>query len=93
MPTHLKVEVNVCSPDYDGIVLVAGQTPGTCEPPPFRDVIFCASQLDCALFEVGAVLPINLPAKRLIYSPTGPIDPDYDDVRVYSIAAIEGIKR
>lgn len=35
----------------------------------------------------------NLPAKRLIYAPTGPIDPDYDDVRSFAEAADKGIKR
>ncbi|XP_032455511.1 putative aminopeptidase W07G4.4 isoform X4 [Nasonia vitripennis] len=93
LPSQLKIETNVCSPDYDGIVLVSGTPPGSEEPEPFKSVLFCAAQIDSGLFELGAVLPINLPAKRLIYSPTGSINPDYDDVRVFKEAAVKGIKR
>ncbi|KAJ8684370.1 hypothetical protein QAD02_020162 [Eretmocerus hayati] len=91
--TKLKIEPNICCSEYDGIVLVSGSPPGTDEPEPFKSVLLCASQIDAALFEQGAVLPINLPAKRLIYSPTGSVCPDYDDVRVYADAASKGIKR
>lgn len=35
----------------------------------------------------------DLPAKRLIYVPTGPLDPDYDDVRSLGEAAVRGVKR
>jgi leucyl aminopeptidase len=91
--TELKIEPNICSPKYDGIVLVSGTPPGTEEPEPFKSVLFCSSQLDSGLFEHITVLPINLPSKRLIYCPTGSIDPDYDDVRVFNIAAVKGIKR
>ena len=91
--SQVTVEPNICSPDYDGIVLVSGTPPGNDEPEPFKSVLYASSQLDAALFDTGAVLPINLPAKRLIYSPTGPINPDYDDVRAYSEAAVKGIKR
>ncbi|XP_058793754.1 putative aminopeptidase W07G4.4 [Phymastichus coffea] len=91
--SQLKIEPNICSSDYDGIVLISGTPPAECEPEPFKSVIFQAAQIDNALFENGAVLPINLPAKRLIYSPTGLINPDYGDVRAFSEAAVKGIKR
>ena len=29
-------------------------------------------------------MPVSLPAKRLIFSGTGPIDRDYDDLRAFS---------
>ncbi|XP_014221946.1 putative aminopeptidase W07G4.4 isoform X1 [Trichogramma pretiosum] len=94
IPTDLLVETNVCSPDYDGVVLVSGKPPGQGEEPePFKSVLYCSGQLDSGLFDCGAVLPINLPAKRLVYSPTGAINPDYDDVRVFKEAAAKGIKR
>ena len=73
--------------------MVSGTPPGTEEPEPFKTVIYCAAQLDSALFETGALLPIDLPAKRVIYSPTGKINPDYDDVRKFTEAASNGIKR
>ncbi|XP_046609232.1 putative aminopeptidase W07G4.4 isoform X1 [Neodiprion virginianus] len=93
MPCQLKIEVNLCSCDYDGIILVSGSAPGFDEPEPFKTVLYCAAQIDSALGIIGAVLPINLPAKRLIYSPTGPLNMDYHDVRSFAEAATEGVKR
>lgn len=93
MSCELKYEPNIRSTDYDGVILVAGCKPGTEEPEPFKSVLCAAVELDDALFKLGAVLPINLPARRLIYSPTGPINPDYDDVRSFGDAATKGIKR
>lgn len=93
IPTELKIETNICSPDYDGIVLVCGTPPGCEEPEPFKTVLFASSQLDADFFNHISILPINLPAKRLVYSPTGTIDPDYDDVRLFTVAADKGIKR
>lgn len=93
MPCQLKIEQNICSCDYDGIILVSGSAPGFDEPEPFKTVLYAASQIDAALGTIGAVLPINLPAKRLIYSPTGPLNLDYHDVRSFGEAATKGIKR
>ncbi|KAL1138271.1 hypothetical protein AAG570_009960, partial [Ranatra chinensis] len=51
------------------------------------------SQLDEYFnFEIS-IHEINLPSRRLIYSPTRPLNLDYDDVRSFSEAASEGIKR
>ncbi|OAD55072.1 Putative aminopeptidase W07G4.4 [Eufriesea mexicana] len=93
MPCQLKIEPNICSCDYDGIILVSGCAPGFDEPEPFKTVLFSAAQIDSALGVIGAVLPINLPAKRLIYSPTGPLNMDYDDVRSFGEAATKGVER
>lgn len=93
MPCQLKIELNICSCDYDGIILVSGSAPGFDEPEPFKTVLYSAAQIDSALGVIGAVLPINLPAKRLIYSPTGPLNMDYHDVRSFAEAATKGIKR
>lgn len=93
MPCQLKIEQNICSSDYDGIILVSGSAPGFDEPEPFKTVLYSAGQIDAALGVIGAVLPINLPAKRLIYSPTGPLNMDYHDVRSFAEAATKGIKR
>lgn len=41
-----------------------------------------------------AILPLPmLHAGRLVHAPTGPIDPDYDDLRIFKEAAIKGVKR
>ncbi|XP_018054500.1 PREDICTED: putative aminopeptidase W07G4.4 [Atta colombica] len=93
MPCQLKIETNICSGEYDGIILVSGSTPGSDEPEPFKTVLYTAAQIDAALGVIGAVLPINLLAKRLIYSPTGPLNMDYHDVRSFAEAATKGIKR
>ncbi|XP_011703642.1 PREDICTED: putative aminopeptidase W07G4.4 isoform X2 [Wasmannia auropunctata] len=93
MPCQLKIETNICSGDYDGIILVSGSAPGSNEPEPFKTVLYAAAQIDAALGVIGAVLPINLLAKRLIYSPTGPLNMDYHDVRSFAEAATKGIKR
>ncbi|XP_020284550.1 putative aminopeptidase W07G4.4 [Pseudomyrmex gracilis] len=93
LPCQLKIEENICSIDYDGVILVSGSAPGSDEPEPFKTVLYNAAQIDAALDTIGAVLPINLPAKRLIYSPTGPLNMDYHDVRSHAEAAVKGIKR
>ncbi|XP_072767080.1 putative aminopeptidase W07G4.4 [Anoplolepis gracilipes] len=93
MSCQPKVETNLCSGDYDGIILVSGNAPGSNEPEPFKTVLYAATQIDAALGVIGAVLPINLPAKRFIYSPTGPLNMDYHDVRSFAEAATKGIKR
>lgn len=93
MPCRLRIEPNVCSPDYDGIILVSGYEPGCNEPEPFKSVLYAAAQIDDSLGVIGAVLPINLPSKRIIYSPTGPLNLDYHDVRSFSEAATRGIER
>ena len=93
MPCQMKIEQNFCSCDYDGIILVSGSSPGFDEPEPFKTVLHDAAHIDSALGTLGAVLPINLPAKRLIFSPTGPLNLDYHDVRSFGEAATKGIKR
>lgn len=35
----------------------------------------------------------GLPGNRLIFASTGPVNRDYDDIRRFSDAAINGIKR
>lgn len=53
-----------------------------------------AVELDQGLITETAVLSIpDIPGGRLVHSPTGPIDPDYDDVRIFKEAAGKGIKR
>jgi len=41
----------------------------------------------------GCLVPVALPCKRLVYSPTGPLDRDYDDHRRFAEAAANGIKK
>ncbi|CAH1122395.1 unnamed protein product [Ceutorhynchus assimilis] len=77
---------------YDALVLVATPKQKISSPVLSR-AISDALNLDPALKTEIAVLPVSLPAKRLVYSPTGPIDPDYDDLRIFKTSAVAGIKR
>lgn len=91
-PCIAKAEENLQSPEYDGVVLVSNLPPGE-QPSPFGTVLAEASKLDQSLGSEIGVFSVNLPSKRFIYSPTGPICPDYDDVRSFADAAKKGISR
>jgi len=43
--------------------------------------------------EVALIVYPDLPSKRLIYAPTGPLNRDYDDVRRFQDAAVKGVQR
>ncbi|CAH1394815.1 unnamed protein product [Nezara viridula] len=79
---------------YDAILLIShnGSLDETI-PQQLRDVVKEAAALDAHLEEEISVIKINLPAKRLIYSPTGPINSEYHDVRSFGEAARKGIIR
>lgn len=51
-------------------------------------------QVDSGLGEEVVVLKVpGLPGNRLVFASTGPLNRDYDDVRRFSDAAVNGIKR
>lgn len=80
------------SSQYDGLVLVSW--PNAPAPKIIGDVLDNALRLDEGLKTETAVLHVpNVPAGRLVYAPTGPIDPDYHDVRVFKQAALKGMQR
>jgi hypothetical protein len=56
-------------------------------------ILLCVWQTDKALYTEVTVIPCDLPAGRIISSPTGPLDNDYADVRSFSEAAKNGIAR
>lgn len=50
--------------------------------------------MDRGLGEEVVVLKVpGLPGNRLVFASTGPVNRDYDDVRRFSDAAVNGIKR
>ena len=52
------------------------------------------SQVDSGLGEQVVVLKVpGLPGNRLVFASTGPVNRDYDDIRRFSDAAGNGIKR
>lgn len=79
---------------YDSIVLVSSQLESIREVnAEIGQVLTKQAEVDAALSKDGGVLPINLPAKRLVFAPTGPVNRDFDDVRRYGDAAAKGVKR
>merc|ERR1711970_1097454 len=52
-----------------------------------------ALKLDKAAESKGCVVGVSLPCQRLIFSPTGPVDRDWDDLRRFGDAGKAGIKR
>jgi leucyl aminopeptidase len=85
----------VHSKEWDGLLLVTDSTKHLTGPLEFlKAPIEQAKELDGAVGkEVTLIGVTGLSSKRLIYSPTGPVNRDYDDVRRYSDAANKGIKR
>ncbi|KAJ0068084.1 hypothetical protein NL108_015561 [Boleophthalmus pectinirostris] len=81
--------------NYDGILLVT-QSYETLSPQleclkaPLQDY----SSVDSGLGDEVVVLKVpGLPGNRLLFASTGPVNRDYDDVRRFSDAAVNGIKR
>ncbi|XP_056275560.1 putative aminopeptidase W07G4.4 [Pseudoliparis swirei] len=80
---------------YDGIVLVTRShdtlpSELACLKAPLQDY----SSVDSGLGEEVVVLKVpGLPGNRLVFASTGPLNRDYDDVRRFSDAAVNGIKR
>ncbi|XP_048066427.1 putative aminopeptidase W07G4.4 [Megalobrama amblycephala] len=81
--------------NFDGIILVAQSyedLPKELESlkAPLQDY----SAVDCCFGEeVVVVKAPGLPGNRLVFACTGPVNRDYDDVRRFSDAAANGIKR
>jgi len=50
-------------------------------------------ELDKSAATKGCVVSVDLPCKRLVFSPTGPLDRDYDDLRRFSDAGAAAVKR
>ncbi|XP_036383475.1 putative aminopeptidase W07G4.4 [Megalops cyprinoides] len=85
-----------CKDDnFDGIVLVAKgfeDLPDElkCLQRPLQDY----SSVDCGLNEEVVLIKVpGIPGNRLVFASTGPVNRDYDDVRRFSDAAVNGIKR
>jgi len=88
-------EKNLSSNAYDGILLVVPSAGHKLRlGGKFSSIIDGALKYDPSLETEIAVLPVpDLPAGRLVYAPTGPLDPDYDDVRSLKETAAKGVKR
>uniref|UniRef100_A0AAR2JQJ7 Cytosol aminopeptidase domain-containing protein n=1 Tax=Pygocentrus nattereri TaxID=42514 RepID=A0AAR2JQJ7_PYGNA len=87
--THAVLFVSV-PPSYDGILLV---TQNIDSLPKELEGLKDPLQDYGAVKEVVVLKVPNLPGNRLVFAPTGPVNRDYDDVRRFSDAAGNGIKR
>uniref|UniRef100_R4FKF9 Putative aminopeptidase of the m17 family n=1 Tax=Rhodnius prolixus TaxID=13249 RepID=R4FKF9_RHOPR len=78
---------------YDGLVFISHGTKENGIPQEIKNLIKEAESIDNNIHEDGAVLKINLPAKRLIYSPTGALNSDIHGITHFSEAAKKGVLR
>lgn len=82
---------DVSAPGYDAVVVVAPNV--SAAPEVVRSALKAVVDVD-AKAESGVFLaPTTLPSKRVVFSGTGPLDRDYDDVRSFEEAAEKGISR
>lgn len=50
--------------------------------------------MDSGLGEEVVVIKVpGLPGNRMVFASTGPVNRDYDDIRRFSDAAVNGVKR
>ncbi|KAF2879697.1 hypothetical protein ILUMI_26473 [Ignelater luminosus] len=91
---NILQETDLSNNAYDGILVVVPPIKPLKAASQLESAIRCALTYDPSLETEIAVLPLqNLPAGRLVYAPTGPLDPDYDDVRSLKETAVKGLKR
>lgn len=94
--TPLTSTIDVKEGQYDGVVVVGhAETPFTGPLQSLYPEIKTYLEVDKAASksEVAVIVSNSIPSKRLIFSPTGPLNRDYDDVRRFYDAALKGIKR
>merc|ERR1712142_1313786 len=88
-------KVSLCkevdSSEYDALVWVGPDY----KLAPSESIISAISSMvgvDASVATGGCVVPVSLPCGRLVFSPTGPIDRDYDDHRRFAEAVATGAK-
>ncbi|KRT83844.1 hypothetical protein AMK59_3409 [Oryctes borbonicus] len=86
-------EHSIESEGYDGVVFISSNGQEV-KSEKLSNPISQFVRLDPTLKSDIAVLPVpEIPAKRLVYAPTGPLDDDYDDVRSLKETATKAIRR
>lgn len=94
VPCAVKAENSLSSSEYDGIILVGdGLSKLTGALEVLHGPLKEQEKFDGSVAKDGACVAVNLPAGRLIYAPTGPLNRDYDDVRRFADAAVAGVKK
>ncbi|XP_033633240.1 putative aminopeptidase W07G4.4 [Asterias rubens] len=95
LPCPIEATTNCKDPACDGIVLVASsldKLTGCLES--YKTALHSQLKVDKSLGQSVSLiaLPVD-PPKALIFSPTGPVNRDYDDVRRFADAGGAGIQR
>jgi len=80
------------SKDYDGLVVVAPKIEDI-KVEAVKQPLAAFAKVDAAAAGGCFVVPSDLPSGKIIFSSTGPLDKDYDDVRNFGDAAEKGIAR
>ena len=89
---NIQVTEDLESSDFDAIVVVAPSIksiPFEKVANPLKAYIEVDKSGESGIF----VVPSNLPSKKIVFSGTGSLDNDYDDVSHYTKAAKNGIKK
>merc|ERR1712156_471264 len=89
---NIQVTEDLESSDFDAIVVVAPSIksiPFEKIANPLKAYIEVDKSGESGIF----VVPSNLPSKKIVFSGTGSLDNDYDDVSHYTKAAKNGIKK
>ena len=73
---------NLDSKDYDGIIVVAPKI-ADIKNEHVRQPLESYAKIDASAAGGCCVVPSSLPSGKIIFSSTGPLDRDYDDVRRY----------
>ena len=89
---NITVETDIKSENYDAIVVVAPNV-ADLSFPELADPLKLYTQVDQSGEKGVFVVPSALPSRKIVFSGTGSLDSDYDDVRSYAQAAKAGIKK
>jgi len=90
---QLKVAKDLASADYDGVVVVSPSVDKV-KDPVLQKALASVAAVDKSADSGVFVAPCpDLPAKRVVYSGTGALDQDIDDVRRFEDAMEKGVKR
>lgn len=88
----LKLCSDLNSGDYDAIVLVAPSLDCLKEEK-LKQSLSAICSVDCTAEKGVFVAPSELASRRIVFSGTGLINRDYDDVRIFAKAAEAGVKK
>jgi len=93
---QIVVASDVKDPQFDGVVVVSDAVEhlsAALQSSLGSINEYLAHDAAAKVSEAVVIVCPELPSKRLIYAPTGPVTRDYDDVRRFQEAAEKGIRR